>query len=159
MLQQPAGITRRSLLKKTITVTPFVVFGPYFLSDAKIYAALPGIIRRPKNPKNLSEFEKLHVPVLDMPPVAEDGAIVPATVELLEHPMEPDHFIKNVEILFYEDPVVAKGKFHFTPQNAVAYLSTQIRLGQSGQVVCISECSRDGKWIGVAQVKVTVGGC
>lgn len=152
------GLTRRSLLIKTITVSPVLLFGPTFLSRRELYAALPSIIKRPKDPNKLTDFEKLHVPDLGLPPIAEDGAIVPAYVEL-NHPMEPDHFIKNVEIIFYEDPIVNKGRFHFTPANGKAYLSTQIRLGKSGKVVCISECSKDGKWIGFADVKVTVGGC
>lgn len=158
MIHRPTHITRRSLLRRTIQVTPLLVFGPTLMSSEEIYAALPGIIRKPKDPNNLSEFEKMHVPNLSLPPIAEDGAIVPAYVDL-SHPMDADHYIKSVEVLFYEDPVVAKGKFHFTPANGQAFLSTQIRLGVSGQVVCISECNRDGKWIGVSSVKVTVGGC
>jgi desulfoferrodoxin-like iron-binding protein len=151
-------ITRRSLLKRVVTVTPLVVLGPTLMSTEEIMAALPGIVKRPKDPKNLTDFEKMHVPKLSLPPIAEDGAVVPAYVEV-PHPMEDDHYIKNVEILFYTDPVVAKGKFHFTPINGEAFLSTQIRLGTSGEVVCISECNKHGKWIGVSSVKVTVGGC
>lgn len=157
-MERIAGITRRSLLQKTFTIAPMVLAGSTFLSYEDIYAALPQIVKRAKDPKNLTDFEKMHVPNLGMPPIAEDGSIVPAYVEV-DHPMEPGHYIKSAEILFYLDPVVAKGKFHFTPANAVPYLSTQIRLGQSGQIVCISECSKHGKWIGVADVKVTVGGC
>ena len=157
-MEQQLELSRRSLLKKTIQVTPILVLGPTFLSTEEIMAALPTVLKTPKDPKNLSEFEKMHVPKLSLPPIAEDGAIVPAYVEV-DHPMEKDHYIKNAEILFYGDPVVSKGKFHFTPQNGVAFLSTQIRLGASGQVVCISERNKHGKWIGVANVKVTVGGC
>jgi len=158
MLQNSMELSRRSLLKKIITVSPIILLGPTLLSTEEILAALPSMINKPKDPKKLTDHEKMHVPQLGLPPIAEDGAIVPTYVEL-PHPMEKDHYIKNVEIIFYTDPVVNKGKFHFTPANGQAYLSTQIRLGTSGQVVCISECNRDGKWIGVADVKVTVGGC
>ena len=152
------GISRRTLLKKTLAITPMVFAGATMLSYDEIYAALPGIIKKAKDPKKMTDFEKMHVPKLGLPPIAEDGAIVPAYVEV-DHPMDDDHYIKSAEILFYQDPVVAKGRFHFTPAIAVPYLSTQIRLGQSGQIVCISECNKHGKWIGVADVKVTVGGC
>lgn len=157
-MERDMEISRRSLLKKTITIAPMVLVGSTFLSYEEIYAALPGIVQRARNPKKLTEHEKIHVPKLGMPPIAEDGSIVPAYVEV-DHPMEPDHYIKSAEILFYQDPVVAKGKFHFSPGNGVAFLSTQIRLGQSGEIICISECNKHGKWIGVAEVKVTVGGC
>lgn len=158
MARNQHGLTRRALMQKALTVTPMLLLGYGFLSDEEILAALPGIINKPKDPKNLTDFEKLHIPKLSLPPIAEDGAIVPAYVEL-DHPMDADHYIKNAEILFYKDPVVAKGKFHFTPLNGQAFLSTQIRLGVSGQLVCITECNKHGKWIGTADVKVTVGGC
>lgn len=157
-MERVEGISRRSLLRKVVTVSPLVLVGATFLSYEEIYAALPKIINYAANPKKLTSFEKMHTPSLGMPPIAEDGSIVPAYVEV-DHPMEPDHYIQSVEILFYGDPVVNKGRFHFTAANGQAYLSTQIRLGQSGEVVCISECNKHGKWIGVASVKVTVGGC
>ena len=158
MIHEPRELTRRSLLKTTIVFTPMVLLGQYFLSNEEIKAALPTIIKKARDPKNLTPMEKMHVPLLGLPPIAEDGAIVPAYVDV-EHPMEPGHYIKSVEILFYTDPVVAKGRFHFTPQNGKAFLSTQIRLGESGELVCISECNKHGKWIGTVSVKVTVGGC
>lgn len=154
----PLELTRRSLLKNTIVWTPMVMLGHSFLSHAEIHAALPTLIKKARDPKNMTPMEKMHVPQLGLPPIAEDGAIVPAYVEV-PHPMDADHYIKSVEILFYTDPVVAKGKFNFTPANGLAYLSTQIRLGSSGQVICIAECNQHGKWIGSAGVKVTVGGC
>lgn len=158
MLHRGEGLTRRSLLRRIVTYTPMLLAAHTFLSYEEIYAALPGIINKPKDAMHLTDFEKLHVPRLGLPPIAEDGAIVPAYVEL-DHPMEADHYIKSAEILFYKDPVPAKGVFRFTPANGEAYLSTQIRLGESGQVICIAECNQHGKWIGVADVKVTVGGC
>ena len=158
MTELENGLSRRSLMKKALALTPMLLIGHTFMSYDEIYAALPGIINKPKDPKNLTDHEKMHVPQLSLPPIAEDGAIVPAYVEV-PHPMEDDHYIKNVEILFYTDPVVAKGKFHFTPMNGEAFLSTQVRLGVSGQVVCIAECNKHGKWIGASDVKVTVGGC
>lgn len=158
MMERTLEISRRSLLKKTFTIGPMVLAATTFMPYDELYAALPSIVKRAKNPKKLTEMERIHVPKLGMPPIAEDGSIVPAYVEV-DHPMDPEHYIKSAEILFYQDPVVAKGKFHFTPGNGIPYLSTQIRLGRSGEIVCISECSKHGKWIGVAEVKVTVGGC
>ena len=156
--QEIIDVSKRSFLERLITVTPVLVFGPTLLSEQALYAALPGIIKRAKDPKNLTDHEKMHIPKLGLPPIAEDGAIVPAYVEV-DHPMTDDHYIKSAEILFYTDPIVQKGKFHFSPALAKAFLSTQIRLGESGQVVCITECNQHGKWIGVSEVKVTVGGC
>lgn len=158
MIHRPIGISRRTLLRRGLQAVPMALAAHTFLSYEEILAALPGVINKPKDPKHLTDFEKQHVPLLSLPPIAEDGAIVPAYVEV-PHPMEAEHYLKSVKVLFYTDPVVDKGTFHFTPVNGEAYLSTQIRLGESGEVVCIAECSKHGKWIGTASVKVTVGGC
>ena len=158
MIHRPIGISRRTLLKRGLQAVPMALAAHTFLSYEEIFAALPGVLKKPKDPNNLTEFEKQHVPALSLPPIAEDGAIVPAYVEVA-HPMEADHYIKSVKVLFYTDPIVDKGTFYFSPLNGEAYLSTQIRLGESGEVVCIAECNKHGKWIGTANVKVTVGGC
>lgn len=159
MKEETTGLTRRRLLKSALYTIPMaLVASNLMLSTEEIMAALPGLLKKPKDPKNLTDFEKLHTPVLDLPLIAEDGSSVPVYVDL-PHPMEADHYIKSVDVLFYGDPVVQKGKFFFTTMNSKAVLSTQVRLGASGQVVCISECNKHGKWVGTADVKVTVGGC
>ena len=158
-------LSRRTLLKHIAVSAPVILFAGTFLSHEEIYAQitpenLDMLIDEqvPKDPANMTPHEAMHVPLLSLPPIAEDGAIVPCYVEV-KHPMEPDHYIQSVDIQFFQDPVVTKGKFTFTPANGEAYLSTQVRIGISGQVVCIAECNQHGKWVGVSDVKVTVGGC
>ena len=158
MIHRPLAISRRTLLQRGLRMVPMALVAHTFLSTGEILAALPGIMHKAKDPEHLTDFEKQHVPMLSLPPIAEDGAIVPAYVEVA-HPMTAEHHIRSVKVLFYTDPVVDKGTFYFTPVNGEAYLSTQIRLGTSGEVVCISECNQHGKWVGTASVKVTVGGC
>jgi len=112
-----------------------------------------------RDPENMSDMEKLHVPDMTLPPVIEDGAQAPLTVEM-DHPMDPDHYIKSIQILNFADPVVIKGKFYFTPVNGSVYFGTQIRLaGGDGTVWCIAECNQHGKWASSQDVKVAAGGC
>lgn len=116
-------------------------------------------IQLPADPENLTELEALHMPKVTLPPVVEDGAQAPIAVEM-DHPMEPDHYIKSIQILNFEDPVVIKGKFYFTPANGEVYLGTQIRLnGGEGRVWVIAECNQHGRWATSKGVKVAAGGC
>ena len=157
-MSQVEGTTRRSLIRNVLLLAPVLIAGPILLSTEEIIAALPRLLNEPKDLKNMTALEKAHVPQLGMPPIAEDGAVVPTYIEL-DHPMEPDHYIKSATVLFYGDPIVNKGTFHFTPLNGKPWLSTFVRIGNSGKVICISECNKHGKWVGYSEVKVTVGGC
>ncbi|VAX25117.1 hypothetical protein MNBD_NITROSPINAE02-1678 [hydrothermal vent metagenome] len=123
------------------------------------YSTDPAIIHEPKDLKNLTKYEKLHVPILKMPIVAEDGSVIPFYVES-DHPMEKDHYIESVEIVNFRDPIVHKGKIHFTPYNGVVYFSSQIRaVSGTNKIIAIMKCNKHGRWAGSAEVKVTVGGC
>ncbi len=123
------------------------------------YLMNPDLIHEPKNPENMSEFEKLHVPTLKMPIIAEDGSVIPFYV-ISEHPMEKDHYIESVEIINFGDPIVHKGKIHFTPSNGTVYFSSQIRaISGKNTIMAVMKCNKHGRWVSKATVKVTVGGC
>lgn len=123
------------------------------------YVMDPDLIHKPKDPKNMTEFEKLHVPTLKMPIIAEDGSVIPFYV-VSDHPMEKDHYIESVEILNFRDPIVHKGKIDFTPSNGTVYFSSQIRaVSGTNLITAVMKCNRHSRWVGTAIVKVTVGGC
>lgn len=77
----------------------------------------------------------------------------------VDHPMEPDHFIKSIEVALEKDPVPYKGKFLFTPANGQAWVAFQMRSGSGGQVKAIAECSRHGRFVGTKELRVVEGGC
>ena len=60
---------------------------------------------KPADINNLTDIEKLHLPKVTLPPVVEDGNQAPIIVQM-EHPMEDDHYIKSIQILNFNDPVV-----------------------------------------------------
>jgi predicted secreted protein len=116
-------------------------------------------VQLPADPGNLTDLEKLHIPKVTLPPVVEDGSQAPIVVEM-DHPMEDDHYIKSVQILNFDDPIIIKGKFYLTPANGEVYLGTQIRLdGGEGTVWVIAECNQHGRWAASRNVKVAAGGC
>ena len=94
-----------------------------------------------------------------MPDVIEDGANAPIIVEM-DHPMDPNHYVTNIQILNYHDPIVWKGTFHYTPDNGHVYLYSQLRIDSGKSLVyVIAECNQHGKWVNEHLVDVAVGGC
>lgn len=73
--------------------------------------------------------------------------------------MEPDHFIKSIEVVLEKDPVPYKGKFLFTPANGRAWVAFQMRSGAGGLVKAVAECSKHGRFVATRELLVVEGGC
>lgn len=99
-----------------------------------------------------------HSARIELPVLADDPAAVPFQVSV-DHPMEPDHFIRSLEVTLETDPVPRKGKFSFTPTNGRAWLAFQFRSGIGGIVRVVGECTRHGRFVATRDVRVTEGGC
>jgi sulfur-oxidizing protein SoxY len=95
---------------------------------------------------------------VDVPILADDPVAVPLTVSM-DHPMEPDHYVKSFEIVLATDPVPRKGQFQFTPQSGRASIAYQMRSGQGGEIVVTAECSRHGRFEAKESLRVAPGGC
>ncbi len=95
---------------------------------------------------------------LDLPAIAENGLVVPITVDV-ESPMTDADHVKAVHIFADGNPLPGVCSFYFTPAAGRASASTRIRLAQTQNIVAIAEMS-DGKLFTAKQeVKVTIGGC
>jgi predicted secreted protein len=103
-------------------------------------------------------LEREHRPVITAPSLAEDPAAVPIQVAV-NHPMEPDHFIRSIEIRLDSDPVPDKGKYLFTPANGQAAVAFSMRSGTGGTLKATVECSRHGRFVATRDIRVTEGGC
>ena len=155
-MMNPPKIDRRRFLEAAVISSGVLLFGHWTEISAH---PIPPTIRLAKDHQHLSPFERQHVPQLFMLEAAEDGARVPITV-FVANPMEPDHYITSIEILNYGDPIISKGIFYFSPDNARAYLATQVRL-DSGEmkVFALATCNRHGRWAGSRNIFVNEGGC
>ena len=156
-------LSRRDFLKAASALTIGGVLLPFVrLGEGIAHADPPQgmqFFNTVKDPKNPTPLEKEHLINLRLPIIAEDGANVPIVVSM-EHPMEPAHYIKSIQIVNFNDPVVNKGVFRFTPANGQAYISTQIRMdGGDAEVFAICECNKHGKWVASKALKVSLGGC
>lgn len=103
-------------------------------------------------------LDRQHTPMLDLPILAEDGSAVPIRVAVA-HPMEPDHYIRSIEVVLPTDPVPYKGRFVFTPANGQAWVAFQMRSGIGGVVKAVAECTRHGRFEGTRELRVVEGGC
>jgi sulfur-oxidizing protein SoxY len=95
---------------------------------------------------------------LDIPLIAENGAVVPVSVEV-NSPMTATNHVKHVYIVADKNRIPIVTRVTFTPGAGQAYMGANIRLGETGDVRAIVEQS-DGSLLQVKrEVKVTVGGC
>jgi sulfur-oxidizing protein SoxY len=95
---------------------------------------------------------------LEIPFIAENGAVVPISVEV-QSPMTPTDHVRHIYIVADRNRIPVVTRVGFTPEAGQAYLAANIRLGETGDVRAIVERS-DGTWLQVKrEVKVTVGGC
>jgi sulfur-oxidizing protein SoxY len=95
---------------------------------------------------------------IDVPLLADDPVAVPLTVSV-DHPMEPEHYVRSLEVTLATDPVPKKGTFLFTPRSGRASVAYQMRSGQGGELTVTAECSRHGRFETKQTVRVAPGGC
>lgn len=103
-------------------------------------------------------LEREHRLRIEAPILAEDPGAVPLSVSA-NHPMEPAHFIRAIEIRLDNDPVSYKGTFLFTPANGQAAVAFHMRSGVGGLLTVTAECSRHGRFVTTREIRVTDGGC
>lgn len=95
---------------------------------------------------------------LDVPEIAENGLVVPVTVDV-ESPMTEQDYVKAVHVFADGNPLPGIVSYKFTPACGKASASTRMRLAQTQNVVCIAEMSNGNLHMAKANVKVTIGGC
>jgi sulfur-oxidizing protein SoxY len=95
---------------------------------------------------------------LDIPLIAENGAVVPVSVEA-QSPMTPQNYVKDIYVIADKNRIPVVTHVALAPEAGQAFMGANIRLGETGDVRAIVEQS-DGTLLQVKrEVKVTVGGC
>ena len=95
---------------------------------------------------------------LDIPLIAENGAVVPVSVEV-QSPMTPQSYVKDIYVIADKNRIPVVTHMALSPASGQAYVGGNIRLGETGDVRAIVEQS-DGTLLQVKrEVKVTVSGC
>jgi desulfoferrodoxin (superoxide reductase-like protein) len=106
------------------------------------------------------ELNKAHEPLIRVPKVAQDGRVVPVTVDLSGHPMEEDHYIKSIEIFDMQSKTPDRGRAVLTPDIGRAFLSTRVKMPDGKHnIKVVIECSKHGRFESAVTMSVVGGQC
>src|SRR5437899_1834159 len=95
---------------------------------------------------------------LDLPLIAENGAVVPISVNV-ESPMTATSYVKHIYVVADKNRIPVVTRVTLAPEAGRAFMGANIRLGEPGDVRAIVE-EGGGTLLQVKREgKVTVGGC
>ena len=106
-----------------------------------------GAIKTPKDPNNLTELEKKHIPVIII--VKKCGLIPEGCQDLhvkmgeIQHPMLPEHYIMHID--FYIDKKFLS-RVILTPEKLNPAAALHLK-AQGGKLSVIESCNLHGCWI------------
>ena len=95
---------------------------------------------------------------LDLPPLVENGNVVPVTVSV-ESPMTPADHVKAIHVFNEKNPQPHVFSARLGPRNGKAVIATRIKLADSQKIVAIAETSSGAFWSASADVIVTLAAC
>lgn len=95
---------------------------------------------------------------IEAPQIAENGLVVPLTIEVDSPMTEADH-VKAVHVFADGNPLPGVISYKFTPACGKASASTRMRLAQTQNIICIAEMSTGALHMAKTEIKVTIGGC
>ena len=151
-------MNRRTLLKRTLAVGAVsVAASAGLLAPGQVLAAYPKAAFEAKDTSGAmsgalgsSDFTQSDEIKIKAPDIAENGSVVPVTVETGLGSVESITLLADSN----GTPMVAS----FDLSNAEPYVSTRIKMGKTGNVIAVVKSG--GKLYGnQKEVKVTIGGC
>ncbi len=95
---------------------------------------------------------------LDVPPLVENGNVVPLTVTVDSPMSETDH-VRAIHVLNEKNPQPHVISVALGPRAGRAKIATRIKLADSQRVFAIAEISDGSFWSGAADVVVTIAAC
>ena len=96
--------------------------------------------------------------VLLAPVLADNGTLVPITVQV-QSPMTPQDHVTHLYLLSQRNPVTRMAVFHLGPWNGRAEVSTRLRLAGTQQVVALARLSNGEFRYGQMDIIVTESAC
>ncbi|MBM3343143.1 MAG: SoxY-related AACIE arm protein [Betaproteobacteria bacterium] len=95
---------------------------------------------------------------LDLPPLVENGHLVPLNVSV-QSPMSETDYVKAIHIFTERNPLPEMATFHLGPRAGRAQVATRVRLADTQNVVAIAELSDGSFWSDSAHLIVTLAAC
>jgi len=155
-----ANLKRRVFLKGSVAAgTMGVAVGAGLLTPGAVMAAWPEkAFQARKTEEALSDLmggsdteEAADTIKIKAPDIAENGAVVPITVE------SSINGIESIALLASANGTPLVASFNLG-KGAEAFVSTRIKMGKTGDVIAV--CKAGGKMFSARKgVKVTIGGC
>jgi superoxide reductase len=109
-----------------------------------------------KDPANMTELEKKHLPIITAPKTVKKGQNFEVVVEvgkLLEHPNLPAHFIEFIEL--YADHTYL-ARIDFTPKTTWPIMKVTVSLDHAhGKLRAFERCNLHGTWENDIDIEVT----
>jgi sulfur-oxidizing protein SoxY len=95
---------------------------------------------------------------LEVPPLVENGNVVPLTVAA-ESPMNAADHVKTIHVFNEKNPQPHVMSVALGPRAGKATIATRIKLADAQRVVAVAEMSDGSFWSGEAHVIVTIAAC
>ena len=95
---------------------------------------------------------------LDLPPLVENGHLVPLTVKVDSPMTEADH-VKAIHVFTERNPLPEMISFRLGPRAGRAKVATRVRLADTQNVIAIAEMSDGSFWSDSAFLIVTLAAC
>lgn len=109
-----------------------------------------------KDPENMTDMEKKHLPIISAPKSVRKGECFEIAVEvgkLVEHPNVPGHYIEFIE-LYVDHTYLAR--IDFTARMTCPIMKTYVSLDHvHGRLRAFAHCNLHGTWEGSAEIAVT----
>ena len=147
-----SALTRRSTLAVGVTAILAALLAPKmaFATESEVAAEIKKLFG--DKPMGQGKIK------LDVPEIAENGLVVPVTIDV-ESPMSEADYVKSVHVFADGNPLPFIVSYMFTPDCGKASASARMRLAQTQNIIAIAEMSNGSLFSTKAQVKVTIGGC
>jgi sulfur-oxidizing protein SoxY len=95
---------------------------------------------------------------LDVPPLVENGHLVPLTVSVQSAMTEKDH-VRAIHVFTERNPLPEMATFRLGPRAGRARVTTRVRMADTQNVVAIAELSDGSFWSDSAHLIVTLAAC
>jgi len=95
---------------------------------------------------------------LDLPPLVENGNVVPLSVAV-ESPMTEQDHVKAIHVLNQKNPQPYVIAAYLSPRSGIARIATRIKLADAQTVIAVAEMSDGSFWSGSADIVVTIAAC
>ena len=150
MVTEPRNLSRREFSVGALCVFAASLAPGFASADGDSLAALVRVLF------GRSDYESSKIK-LDLPESADNGAVVPISVEV-ESPMTEKDHVWSLHLFAFDNPEPQIASYSFTPASGRASIATRIRLAKSQEVIAVAEMSNGKVYVAKGPINVMTGG-